>query len=377
MSTTNPLDMAKHFGELEDPRSGAQHLLIDVVIIAILAAICGADTWPAMELFGEARRAWLGTFLALPHGIPTQYTFRRVFKALDPDQFEACFASWVRAIAQVTCGQVIAVDGKALRRSHDHAEGKAPIYMVSAWATANHLVLGQVQVDSKSNEITAIPQLLGTLDISGSIVTIDAMGCQKEIAKQIVDQKADYLIALKKNQPNLYNRVIDLFNHANTKHGKEQIHQDRYKKEGKEHGRMERRMCRALDVREWLFYLDIKEAWPRLRTIVEVTSERTINGKTTSETRYFVSSLPCNAKQLLRAVRKHWGVENELHWVLDIAFREDESRLRKGHGAHNMSLLRRLALNLLRRDTTLKVGIKNKRFRAALDTEYLLHLLDI
>jgi len=375
--STNTLDIAKHFVELEDPRSGAQHLLIDVVIIAILATICGADDWPAIETFGEARRVWLKTFLALPHGIPTQYTFRRVFKALDPDQFEKCFVSWIRAIAQVTCGQVIAVDGKTLRRSHDHAEGKAPIHMVSAWATDNHLVLGQVQVDSKSNEITAIPQLLGTLDISGSIVTIAAMGCQKEIAKQIVDQKADYLLALKKNQPNLYERTIDLFKHANTKHGKEQVPQDSYEKQGKEHGRIERRVCHALDIREWLFYLDIKEAWSHLRTVVKVTSERTINGKTTSETRYFLSSLPCNAKRLLRAVRKHWGVENELHWVLDIAFGEDESRLRKGHGAHNMSLLRRLALNLLRRDTTLKVGIKTKRLRAALDTEYLLHLLDI
>jgi predicted transposase YbfD/YdcC len=364
------------FATLEDPRKGPAllHPLMDIVAIALCAVLCGADDWEEVALFGEAKYAWLKRFLALPHGIPSHDTFNRVFARLDPQQFESCFAAWVQAVADVIPGQVVAIDGKTLRRSHDQALGKGAIHMVSAWATTNRLVLGQVKVEDKSNEITAIPELLRWLDITGCTVTVDAMGCQKEIAAQIIAQGGDYVLALKGNQGHLEERVQILFAHAQTHDGRE-MEQGQAAQVDQEHGRQEKRHCQTLATQDWLFYLDPEGAWPQLRTVAKVTAERTLHGNTSVDTRYFISSHPCDAPLLLHSIRSHWGVENGLHWVLDVAFREDDSRLRKGHGAQNFSLLRRLALNLLRRDASVKAGIKAKRRNAGWDEAYLCHII--
>jgi len=370
--------IAAHFAELEDPRSGPAilHRLIDTVVIALCAVICGADGWVEVEQFGQAKYTWLKGFLELPHGIPSHDTFGRVFARLDAEQFARSFLSWVRAVAQVTKGQVIAIDGKTLRRSHDRYLGKEAIRMVSAWATANRLVLGQIKVDEKSNEITAIPHLLRLLDISGCLVTVDALGCQKEIAAQIVAQGGDYLLALKENQGALYRRVQVLFAHAQTPDGRE-MPGDETQTTHKDHGRLEKRVCYTLSTRDWLFYLDPEGEWPRLQTVIKVVAERQVNGACSEETRFYISSAPGDARRLQQAVRDHWGVENGLHWVLDIAFREDESRIRKGNGDQNFSLLRRLALNLLRHDHSIKAGIKARRHRAGWDESYLLKVLSV
>jgi len=367
-----------HFAELDDPRSGPAilHLLIDIVVIALCAVICGADEWVEVEQFGQAKYAWLKGFLELPHGIPSHDTFGRVFARLDAKQFAQSFLSWVRAVAQVTKGQVIAIDGKTLRRSHDRYLGKEAIHMVSAWATANRLVLGQIKVEEKSNEITAIPQLLRLLDISGCLVTIDALGCQKEIAAQIVAQGGDYLLALKDNQSALYQRVQVLFAHAQTPDGQE-MPSDETQVIGKDHGRLEKRQCYTLSTRDWLFYLDPDGEWSHLQTVIKVVAVRQVNGACSEETRFYISSTPGDARRLQQAVRDHWGVENGLHWVLDIAFREDESRIRKGNGDQNFSLLRRLALNLLRHDHSIKAGVKARRHRAGWDENYLLKVLSV
>jgi predicted transposase YbfD/YdcC len=365
-----------HFATLEDPRTGPAllHPLLDIVAIALCAVICGADDWEEVELFGQTKEAWLRRFLSLPHGIPSHDTFNRVFARLNPEQFEACFASWVKAVAEAGTGKVLAIDGKALRRSHDHTLGKEAIHMVSAWAVDSGLVLGQIKVDDKSNEITAIPELLRWLDLKGCTVSIDAMGCQKEIAKQIIAQQGNYVLALKGNQEKLEERTQVLFAHAQTRAGRE-MEGDQARQVGKEHGRHEKRLCETLATREWLYYLDPDGAWPNLQTVARVTAERTLDGKTSVDTRYFISSLPCNAPLLLQSIRDHWGVENGLHWVLDVAFREDDSRVRKGHGAQNFSLLRRLALNLLRQDHSTKAGVKAKRRKAGWDEVYLAHIL--
>jgi len=307
--------------------------------------------------------------------MPAHDCYTRVFARLDADQFERCFLSWVKTIAEITTGEVIAIDGKMLRRSHDGTLGKSAIHMVSAWATSNRLVLAQEQVDEKSNEITAIPRLLALLDLHGCVVTIDAMGCQKKIAQQIVDQGGDYVLALKQNQGKLHERTQLLFAHAETHDGELQTVRDQVVTSEKGHGRIEKRTCQVVEVDGWGFYLDEKEAWPGLCTVIKVTRELPFDSEQCPETRYFISSLPSDAEMLLTVVRRHWGVENGLHWVLDMAFREDESRVRKGNGPHNFSLLRRLALNLLQREDTLKVGIKNKRLRAGWDSAFLAKVL--
>ncbi len=365
-----------HFATLEDPRRGPAllHPLLDIVAIALCAVICGADDWEEVELFGQTKEAWLRRFLSLPHGIPSHDTFTRVFARLNPQQFEACFASWVKVVAEAGAGKVLAIDGKTLRRSHDHTLGKEAIHMVSAWAVDSGLVLGQVKVDDKSNEVTAIPELLSWLDLKGCTVSIDAMGCQKEIAKQIIAQQGNYVLALKGNQEKLEERTQVLFAHAQTRAGRE-MEGNQARQVGKDHGRHEKRLCETLATREWLYYLDPDGAWPNLQTVARVTAERTLDGKTGVDTRYLISSLPCNAPLLLQSIRDHWGVENGLHWVLDVAFREDDSRVRKGHGAQNFSLLRRLALNLLRQDHSVKAGIKAKRRKAGWDETYLAHIL--
>jgi len=368
--------ITKHFGSLKDPRTGnaTQHRLLDILVIAICASLCGADTWVDVETWGRAKENWLRQFLELPNGIPAHDTFGRVFALLDPQAFRKCFLRWIRAIQKLTHRQVIAIDGKRLRRSHDHRLGKKAIAMVSAWATANHLVLGQVKVQSKSNEITAIPELLRCLEVSGCIVTIDAIGCQPKIAANIVGKDADYLLAVKENQGQLFDDLKDLFagcEEAAFRH----VPHDYTKTTEKDHGRIELRECWTLSDPEFLDYLRRREAWPKLQSVAMIRAERRIGRQRSRETRYYITSVENHAALILESVRAHWGIENGLHWVLDIGFREDESRVRKDHAPENMAVLRHIALNLLKQEHSAKIGIKAKRLKAAWDQDYLLKVL--
>ncbi len=369
-------NLPEHFGQIDDPRveRTKQHLLIDILVIAICAVICGADDWVAIAAFGRAKHRWFKTFLSLPNGIPSHDTFGRVFARLDPQQFQQAFIAWIQAVSDLTHGQVVAIDGKKLRRSHDQHLGKQAIVMVSAWATANRLVLGQVKTDDKSNEITAIPALLRVLALDGCIVTVDALGCQTDIATAIVAQGGDYLLAVKENQKLLYQDLHDLFHEAQEAAFRETVF-DYARNVSKGHGRLEIRRCWTVADPDFLDYIRDGRLWPNLRTLVMMESERRIGRKISREVRYFIASIENDAALALRAVRSHWGIENRLHWVLDIAFREDDCRVRKDHGPQNFAVLRHIALNLLRQDTTTKLGIKNKRLQAAWDENYLLALL--
>jgi predicted transposase YbfD/YdcC len=367
--------LSVHLARLPDKRRGAgkRHKLAEIVTIAICGIICGADDWSGIEEYGRAKETWLREFLELPHGIPSHDTFGRVFRWLDPQAFEACFLAWVREVIPVTAGQVIAVDGKTLRRSHDQANGKAAIHLVSAWAEQNRMVLGQVKVDEKSNEITAIPELLRVVDIDGCIVTIDAMGCQHEIANLVVEKGGEYLLALKQNQGQLFEDVQELFAGAQEVNFWDLEHTFA-KTTHKNHGRIEVRECWSVTDPDFLHYLRGFEHWKNLRALVKRSARRQTATGTTQEERYFLSSWKAPAKHMLRAARSHWSIENGLHWVLDIAFREDESRVRKDHAPENLAILRRIALNLLKQNTTVKRGIKNKRLVAAWNNDYLVQL---
>lgn len=373
MSLSPKLAIVEHFESVEDPRidRSKEHLLIDILTIAILAVICGADGWVGIETYGRAKYNWLKTFLALPNGIPSHDTFARVFARLKPEQLQASFLSWVRSVSRVSKGELIALDGKTVRRSYDKGKDKGAIHMVSAWASQNRLVLGQRKVEEKSNEITAIPELLNVLDINGCIVSIDAMGTQTAIAQQIVAQGGDYVLALKGNQGNLFEDVQQLFDWAKARAFKD-IEHDFYETLDTSHGRIEKRRCWTLGEVEELVDRD---KWADLNCIAMVEACRTSGDKTTREVRYYISSLAPQAKSLAEAIRTHWSIENPLHWVLDVAFREDECRIRNGHAPENFTLLRHLALSALNQETTAKVGIKNKRLRAGWDDDYLLKVL--
>jgi predicted transposase YbfD/YdcC len=367
--------IAKHFEGLPDPRTGnaKQHIFLEILIIAICAVVCGADGWSDVELFANNKKAWLKTFLKLPKGIPSHDTFGRVFAKIKPEEFQKRFIEWVRTIEKLTIGQVIAIDGKNLRRSHDHEAGKAAIYMVSAWATQNQLVLGQTKVADKSNEITAIPELLQLLEITGCIVTIDAIGTQTEIAKTIIDGGGDYLLSVKENQGHLFEDIQYLFD-VDVAHGYEREHS--YSKTvNKGHGRIETRECWAIDNERYLSLVRKREHWKGLKSIIRIVSQRQIGEEIEVQTRYFISSLPAEAQAILKIKRSHWKIENQVHWVLDIAFREDESRVRKDHGAENLAVLRHMALNLLKNEKTAKGGIHAKRLQAGWNNDYLLMVL--
>ena len=367
-----------HFAALTDPRSDQtkRHQLLDLLTIALCAVLSGADEWVAMEEYGNAKREWFDTFLDLPNGIPSHDTFGRVFAALDPDQFQRCFLAWVQSAVALTDGTVIAVDGKTARRAHDRGAGKAAIHMVSAWASTNRLVLGQVAVAEKSNEITAIPALLDVLLLKGCIVTIDAMGCQTDIAQKVVDKGADYVLALKENQESIYREVVHLFADAHATGGVDYT-LDAAQTVDSGHGRVEIRRSWTISDPQTLAHLDPDGRWTGLHAIGMAETERREKrpeGKRTRETRYYLTSL-VDAGEFGRAVREHWGIENGLHWVLDIAFREDESRARVGASAANLVVLRHIAVNLLKQERSAKVGIKNKRLKAAWDERYLLKVL--
>lgn len=371
-----PVGLHEHFSSMRDPRvrKKTRHKLGDIIVITICAAICGADDWVAIEAYGKAKYDWLKTFLELPHGIPSHDTFGNVFSVLSSIEFEKCFLNWIQSVCIVTTGQVVAIDGKKLRRSHDKSSNKSAIHMVSAWASDNMITLGQVKTAEKSNEITAIPELLDLLEIKGCIVTIDAMGCQKKIINKIVtDKKADYVIALKGNQGNLHDDVKLFFEEA-LKDNFDGIKFDFHETVDGDHGRIETRRYYIISDTDWL---DGKKDWKNLNTIGMVIAERDDGVKISKEARYFICSIPPDAKLFAKSVREHWGIENKVHWVLDIAFREDESRMRKGDSPANFSIIRHIALNMLRHENTLKVGIKNKRLNAAWDNEYLLKVLGI
>ncbi len=376
MATKPAQSITKHFATLEDPRTGnaTQHLLLDIIVIAICATICGADGWGEVAVWGRANQEWLRTFLELPHGIPSHDTFRRVFLLLDPKQFRRCFLAWIRAISKLTQGQVIAIDGKKLRRSQDRGCGKKAMSMVSAWATANRVVLGQLKVHAKSNEMKVIPELLKLLDVSGCIVTVDALNCQTKIASQIKAQKADYIFAVKENQGKLYAEVKDLFDGCLAEQF-QQVPHGYARTVEKGHGRIEIRECWTLSDPEFLEYVQQRHHWAGLQTVVMVCAERRINGRRTRSIRYYISSLANDVQRILQSIRAHWGIENKLHWILDIAFREDESRLRKGNGPENFAMVRHMALSLLKQEPSAKIGVKAKRLKAAWDRNYLLQVL--
>lgn len=373
----NPeINILSYFEDLEDPRTekNRKHPLINLIGIAILGVICGADNWVDIERYGKAKQEWLGTFLDLSKGIPSHDTFGRVFRWLDGEQFQKCFIAWTQQLCAITHGQLVAMDGKKLLGSYDRLHQRDGLWLVSAWVSENRLVLGQVKVEETSNEIPAIPQLLAMLDVSGCVVTIDAIGTQTAIAQQLVDAQADYILPVKENQGTLYEDVQMLFDGFEEAHYLAVPHET-YKQVTEGHDRREIRQGWVVTQPEYCAYLRGSEQWARLTSLVKLLTVRTTPTKTDVTTRYFISSWSASAQQFLHAIRDHWQIENGLHWVLDIAFREDASRVRKDHAPQNMATLRHLALNLLKQETSVKVGIAAKRKMAGWDNAYLLKVL--
>jgi predicted transposase YbfD/YdcC len=367
MPTSDPAAFQEHFKDLDDPRveRTRKHPLINIVFIAVCGVLSGADSFAAIHEFGVDRRGWLTRFLDLTSGIPCEDTFRRVLARLDPAAFEKALLAWIRAVQEVTESRLIAIDGKTLGGSYNRRDGKAAIHMVSAWARENTLSLGQVVVDEKSNEITAIPALLEVLELSGAIVTIDAMGCQKEIAAKMRERGGDYVLAVKQNQPTLYEQV-----RGAVAEGLEQDAEriDEHRTDEKGHGRREVRTYAVFPAPSGV---DPEGLWQDLSAVGVAFSERTDSrGQTSLEGRYYILSRQVSSKEFADAVRGHWSIENQLHWQLDVSFREDESRVRTGHAAANLSVIRRFALGLLKRETECRRGIETKRLKCALSEEY-------
>jgi predicted transposase YbfD/YdcC len=368
------LSLLHHFRDLPDPRveRTREHLLLDILAIAVCAVIGGADDWVAIETFAQAKHDWFARFLTLPNGIPSHDTFGRVFARLDPTRLAEGFQSWMAAVCQRLGLRQVALDGKILRRSHDRGKGKAALHLVSAWATENSLTLGQVAVADKSNEITAIPQLLQMLDVAGALVTIDAMGCQKEIASAIIEQEADYLLAVKENQPRLYEDIEQFF-HAALDGDFVGVTHDYAETAEVGHGRGEQRGCWVFGEPTWI---RDRSLWADLRSVIVVVRTRDVDGKSSSELHYYISSRQAKAVDFLQATRCHWRIENNCHWVLDVSFAEDQSRIRKDHGAENFAWLRRMALSLLKRVKGVKGGVRCRRLKAGWDTTFLERVLN-
>jgi predicted transposase YbfD/YdcC len=365
--------MNGHFSELSDPRVERTKVynLADLVILCICAVICGADDWISIARFAECKKEWWRQWGLFPDRTPSHDTLGRVFSLIDADEFSQLFTQWILSISELSQSKIIAVDGKTLRKSFDKSNGQAAIHMVSAWCVSNQCVFGQTKVDEKSNEITAIPKLLSMLDIRDCIVTTDAMGCQKKIVKQIVDQGGHYILALKGNHGIFEKKATDYVEHLKQRDF-EGIEHDHHEEIHSDHGRIETRRTWSVPC-DW--YED-KAAWSDLKTLVIVESERIIGNKQTHERRLYISDLGYDqAQEFHQGVRNHWAVENNLHWQLDVTFNEDQSRIRKDHAPANMSLFRRIALNLLKREKTSKVGMKNKRLQAGWDEEYMLKVL--
>lgn len=368
MKTTNKFKSI--FSRIDDPRSDINklHKLDDILLIGIISVICAADSWKDMETYAKAKEDFLRSFLDLPNGTPSDDTFNRVFSSIDSEQFESCFIEWVSDLVDITEGEVIPIDGKTLCGAKSKGK-KSPFHMVSAWASKNNMVLGQVKVSEKSNEITAIPKLLELITIKGCIITIDAMGCQEEIAKAIHNQQADYVLAVKENQKQLYQDIQDEFKFGQNM--ETHIHQDLG------HGRIETRKCSLITDFK---FIENPEKWAGLESIVKIESTREFKNSDKPKetaTRYYISSLNADAQTFQKTIRMHWGIENKLHWVLDIAFSEDASRKRAGNAAQNFSVLSKIALNLLKQDTKTRQGIKGKRLKAAYDDNYLIEILRI
>ena len=384
MQKHSKLGLIEHFEAITDPRVNRtkEHALIDVLVIAVCTMLCGGETFNDMEDFGKAKEDWFRTFLTLPNGIPSHDTFNRVFAALDPKEFLECFLRWTQSLRRAVPQEIVALDGKALRRAMN--QNQSVKYVVSAWAESNNLVLGQLKVSDKSNEITAVPELLRVLELSGCIVTLDAMGCQKKIAREIIEADADYVLALKGNQETVHEEVKSFLDATiveaqavrpvGAKAPKAAATLAHVQTVEKDHGRLETRDYYQSDGLTW--FADLAK-WEGLKSVGMVESQREINGVKTVERRYYLSSLPLNVELFARAVRSHWGVENKLHWVMDVCFHEDQSRARTGHAAENLATLRRLALNLLKTETTKKRGIKGKQLNASWDHSYLLRLLAV